>query len=308
MSDFLLHCAPLSGLTDAPFRRLHRRLLPGVDCYYVPFLHIDRGLLRKGELRDLAEEDDRDNTIAQILPANVDEMSRCLDVLAEKGFRRVDLNIACPQPPQMARGRGAALLNHPERLQPLLQKVEETAGQFTYSLKTRLGYDRPDQWRDVVSMVNAAPFAHVTFHGRIAKQQMGGTADLSQLSDVLRECRHPVLCSGDLSQVAQIEALRAAHPGLVGVMVGRGMLTNLLLPAQLKGVAPPDVPAILRELHEGLFEAARARMTDDRQVVRHMQAYWELLLPDADRKLHKAMRKAQRLDQYTAAAAALLAF
>lgn len=301
----LLYAAPMQGLTDAAFRRLHHKLFPGIDVYCAPFLHLDRGLFRKGELRDLAEPTP-EGTLAQVLPANPDELRRMLEPIRSNAFKHVNINIGAPYPPQMAHGRGAALLNNPDKLAVLLEELPKLAADFKFSLKMRLGYDRPDQWRDCIQAINAAPLDFVVMHPRFAKQQLDGNVDQEEFARFLTACQHPVVYNGDIRYSTDVERLQTEFPQLHGLMIGRALLTNPTLPCQLKGLPSPDIATTLRKLHNDLLAVCQARMSDNKQIVRHMQLYWDYLLPDADRKLRKAMKKAVKLEQYTAAAASLL--
>lgn len=48
-----IHFAPMQGQTDAVYRRTHAALAGGVDCYYTPFIRIEKGQVRTRDLRDI---------------------------------------------------------------------------------------------------------------------------------------------------------------------------------------------------------------------------------------------------------------
>lgn len=307
-SKYEIHFAPLQGLTDASFRRLHSRLYGGVDYYYTPFFRIERGLFRKRDLRDLAE-DTLPNTVPQVLPGSAEELKRLCEPALKKGIRRVDINIGCPFPPVMAHGRGAALLNNPDRLEGVLRGVEEMSGDVEFSLKMRLGYDSTEQWKDVVDMINGVKLRHVTMHARYARQQYGGECSLEAFGEFAGRCAHPVVYNGDLRTAGDVEALLARCPGVRGVMIGRGLLADPNLALRLRGKEAREDRSVLRELHDGLVADAEARMTESRQVAEHMKPYWEYFCdePERLRRELKAIKKSSTADKYVAAAAALFA-
>lgn len=307
-SKYEIHFAPLQGLTDVSFRRLHSALYGGVDFYYTPFFRIERGLFRKRDLRDLAE-DSLPNTVPQVLPGSADELKRLCEPALDKGIKRVDINIGCPFPPVMAHGRGAALINNPDRLEDVIKGVAEMASDVEFSLKMRFGYDSTEQWKDVIDMINGVPFRHVTMHARYARQQYGGECDIEAFSEFYERCQHPVIYNGDLRTVADVEAIIAKFPNLRGVMIGRGLIADPSLALRLRGEESKDDKSILRELHDGLVADAQARMTEPRQVAEHMKPYWEYFCHEPER-LHrelKAIKKSNTADKYIAAAAALFA-
>ncbi len=300
-----IHFAPLQGLTDVSFRRLHASLFSGVDFYYTPFLRIERGVFRKKDLRDLAD-DELPNLVPQILPGSADEVKRLCEPVLSKGIKRVDVNVGCPFPPIMAHNRGAALLNNPEKLEDVLKGISEMTD-VEFSLKMRLGYDRPDQWKDVIEMINATKLRHVTIHARIAKQQYRGECNREAFAEFFSACSHPVIYNGDLLTVDDVESLVANYSGLKGVMIGRGLLADLSLGRKLRGLEPVDEKKSLKALHDQMLLDAQARMTESRQVAEHMKPYWEYFCRDADahhREL-KAIKKSNNADKYIAAAEAL---
>ncbi len=302
-----IHFAPLQGLTDVSFRRQHARLFGGVDFYYTPFFRIERGLFRKRDLRDLADEQ-LPNVVPQILPGSADEVKKLCEPALAKGIRRVDVNIGCPFPPVMAHGRGATLINNPDKLDDVLRGVEAMADDVEFSLKMRLGYDSVSQWGDVIDMINGVRLRHVTMHARIAKQQYGGVCDMEAFSEFYGRCAHPVIYNGDLLAEADVMSVISRFPELKGVMIGRGLLADLSLARRLRGLEPVDSAAALRELHDCIVADAQARMTEPRQVAEHMKPYWDYFCHDREtfRRELKAIKKSNTADKYVAAAAALL--
>lgn len=305
-SKYEIHFAPLRGLTDTAFRRLHASLFGGVDFYYSPYLRMDRGLLRKKDLRELAE-DKLPNLVSQILPGTADEVEKLCEPIVAHGGRRVDVYIGCPFPPVVAHGRGAALLNNADKLEDVLQGVRKLQGELEFSLKMRLGYSDPHQWEDVMDSINATSFKHVTLHPRFAKQQYRGECDRDEFDKFMAKCAHPVVYNGDLRTVEDVEEVVGRWPALRGVMIGRGLLADLSLARKLRGEGVANYAQAFKALHDGMLSEAKARMTDGWQVAEHMKPYWDYFCKDEDfhREL-KAIRKSTRTDKYEAAAAALV--
>lgn len=305
-NKYEIHFAPLQGMTDASFRRLHSQYFGGVDFYYTPFIRIERGLFRKRDLRDLNEET-LDNVVPQVLPGSAEELERLCEPIFAKGLKRVDVNIGCPFPPVMAHGRGAALINNPETLFDVLNGIAKLSPDTEFSLKMRLGYSDPDQWKAVVDAINATPLRHVVMHARIAKQQYRGECNLDAFGEFVEACKHPLIYNGDLLTVADVENVIGKWPTLRGVMIGRGLLADMALGQKLRGGSVPDFMSAFRQLHDGMMSDALARMTESRQVAEHMKPYWDYFCQDEQfRRELKAVRKARTADQYDAAAAALI--
>lgn len=305
-NKYEIHFAPLQGLTDVSFRRLHSTLFGGVDFYYTPFLRIERGLFRKKDLRDLSE-DQLPNLVPQVLPGSADELKRLCEPIFAKGLKRVDVNIGCPFPPVMSHGRGAALINNPDTLDDVLRGISSLSSEAEFSLKMRLGYSDPLQWENVIDAINATPLRHVTMHSRIAKQQYRGVCDTEAFDKFYGRCSHPVIYNGDVLTPADVEAVVNRWPGVRGIMIGRGLLADLALAAKLRGLPDADIDTAFRKLHDGMLADAQARMTEPRQVAEHMKPYWDYFCQDDNfRREIKAVRKSRTADQYIAAAAALI--
>ncbi len=304
--NYEIHFAPLQGLTDVSFRRLHAQLFGGIDFYYTPFIRIERGLFRKRDLRDLAD-DTLENLVPQVLPDSAEELERLCEPILAKGIRRVDVNIGCPFPPVMAHGRGAALINNPDALAGVLTGVAKLSSDIEFSLKMRLGYSDPAQWESVIDSINDTPLRHVTMHARIAKQQYRGECDLEAFDRFFSKCKHPVIYNGDLLTVKNVEEAISKWPSLRGVMIGRGLLADMSLARKLRGEDVADFASSFRQLHDGMLSDAQSRMTESRQVAEHMKPYWDYFCKDeVFRRELKAVRKARTADQYEAASVPLI--
>lgn len=304
--NYEIHFAPLQGLTDVSFRRLHAQLFGGVDFYYTPFIRIERGLFRKRDLRDLAD-DTLENLVPQVLPGSAEELERLREPIISKGLQRVDVNIGCPFPPVMAHGRGAALINNPDALADVLAGIAKLSSDIEFSLKMRLGYSDYAQWESVIDSINDTPLRHVTMHARIAKQQYRGECDLEAFDNFLAKCKHPVIYNGDLLTVKDVEGVISRWPSLRGVMIGRGLLADMSLARKLRGEEVADFASAFRQLHDGMLADAQSRMTEPRQVAEHMKPYWDYFCPnEAFRRDLKAIRKARSADQYEAASTPLI--
>ncbi|MBQ3636271.1 MAG: tRNA-dihydrouridine synthase family protein [Bacteroidales bacterium] len=301
-----IHAAPMQGITDVYYRREHAAVYGGVDFYYTPFIRIERGDFRKRDLREY-QEDELKNCVAQVLPGSGEELRRLVEPICAKGDKRVDVNIGCPFPPVMAHGRGAALLNNPDKLEDVLKALGDLAGEIEFSLKMRLGYADAYQWRDVVEMINGVSLRHVAVHARYAKQQYKGECDLDAFEAFAAECKQEVVYNGDIHTEEDIEKVLARVPRLKGVMIGRGLIGDPQLARVLRGEERLNEAESFRKFHDAIVNELSGRFSDGKQVVGHMQTYWEYLFPEGDRKAHKMIKKAHTLDQYTAGVSMLIA-
>ena len=91
---YSIHFSPLQGYTDRIYRNAFAHYFGGVEVYYTPFIRVEKGALRKRDLRDIEPET---NTVAdlipQILPGSADEFRLLTDAVGGKGYRQIDINL-----------------------------------------------------------------------------------------------------------------------------------------------------------------------------------------------------------------------
>ena len=153
-----LFMAPLQGYTDAPYRLFHTEVFGGADGCFSPFLRWEKGEPARRTMRDILSPLNAETAgfVPQIIFRDAEEMRRLAGALKAEGVDRVDLNMGCPFPPQVAKGRGAGFLLRREEMEKVAAYVAEDSS-VSYSLKMRLGVDDPWQWRDVVSVLRKMP-------------------------------------------------------------------------------------------------------------------------------------------------------
>ena len=104
--------APMEGLTDSIYRRLHHKYFPGVDRYYMPFLSptIHRSLTHK-EDRELPLADSVPfAAVPQVLTKVSDDFLWAASVCHDRGYDEVNLNIGCPSGTVVSKGKGSGML------------------------------------------------------------------------------------------------------------------------------------------------------------------------------------------------------
>ncbi len=294
--------APLQGVTDNVWRMAQHDVFGGVDAYYSPFMRVEHGEVRRKDLRDVSPERNPGITlIPQILACPPDQALMMVDALKQMGYRRIDINLGCPFPPIALHRKGSGMLAHPDLAEALF-KALSTVEEVDYSVKMRLGWDRNDQWRDIMPLMDILRPVNIAIHPRIGKQQYKGDLDIEQLEELMAASPWPVIYNGNLRSVEDIEQATTRYPTLAAVMVGSGLAAN-------PGMFAPDAtPDDYRRFHNRLVDGYSEQLNGgEAQLVRRLQDIWQTFLPGTGRKLFKAIRKSRTLDQYEAAAAAALA-
>lgn len=302
-----LYLAPLQGYTDAEYRRAHRDVYGANEVMFTPFLRIDKGEICRRTLRDiLSPLNAPEGVIPQIIVGGVDEFDRLTGCLKSHGFRHIDINMGCPFPPQVKRGRGAGTLIDIPLLEQLAERVAAEAD-CAYSVKMRAGVDLHSQWEPAVDILNRVPLRHVCLHPRIAKDQYRGMARREVFADFAARCVHPVVYNGDIATLADISSVADAFPA-AGIMVGRGLLARPSLFAEWRQGAEWTASERLNNillLHERYRELISARMQGDHQLLAKMKPFWEYLENEVGRKAWKTIKKANSIAAYNVAVASV---
>lgn len=240
--------APMSGVTDPPFRRLARRLgAPAVVSEMIASheaVRQSRVTLRR--LRADADESPRIIQLAGHDPAAMADAARfCVDL----GAQAIDLNFGCPAKKVTSKLCGSALMREPDRAERIMTAaVEATAPHgIPVTAKMRTGWD--DEARNApafAAMAEDCGIAAVTVHGRTREQKYAGSADWAFIAQVKRAVSIPVIANGDVRDVDSLAAC-LRFSGADGVMIGRGAYGRPWLPGQLArwvrtGEAPSDPP------------------------------------------------------------------
>jgi tRNA-dihydrouridine synthase len=193
--------APLQGYTDAVYRRAHHECVGGMDEYYTPFVRIEKGEVRKKDLRDTdPAANEGVPTVPQVIAMDGDEFARLCDALQGQGWGRIDLNMGCPFPMQVRAGRGSGLLQHPERVEEIWREMERRP-EVAFSVKMRLGQESEEEGLTVMPIINEMPLEHVTLHPRWGRQQYKGVADHEAFERFMDICVHPMVYNGDVVEL-----------------------------------------------------------------------------------------------------------
>lgn len=300
----ILSLAPMEGLTGHVFRRVHAECFGPLDRCYTPFLAPPRVGSSFGK-RMLAELDPANNeglsVVPQLLTKNADEFVWAAQLLAKMGYEEVNLNLGCPSGTVVSKGKGAGFLRNLTELDAFLEEVCSRSP-IPVSVKTRIGVAEDEEYEAILEVYCAHPLAELIVHPRVQKDGYKGTPRWEPYGTTLRTASFPVAYNGDIFSCDDLDDLLRAYPETRHVMLGRGVLANPALARMLNGGAAATRDELAR-FHDKLLDAYEVEMGGN--AVCRMKEWWSYAkYAFADPlSVHRAIRKARKLDEYRAATA-----
>jgi len=280
--------APMEGLTDSIYRRLHHKYFPGVDRYYMPFLSptIHRSLTHK-EDRELPPADSVPfRAVPQILTKVPEDFLWAAGVCADRGYDEVNLNVGCPSGTVVSKGKGSGMLRDVQALDRFLEEIFRNAP-LPITVKTRLGLESPEEFVSLLEVFNRYPIQELTVHPRVRKQFYDGTVDMEKFAYAAAHSTNPLCYNGDILTLAQAEKTAAAFPNVGSVMIGRGLIAD---PGMLSGGT--DVKTLEAFMTE-LLEVYTVEFGGSRNAIFRLKENWGFLHSrfEGCDKLWKRLRK-----------------
>ena len=291
--------APLEGITDATFRRLHHKYFPGVDRYFMPFISptIHRCLTAR-EARELPEADSVPFTaVPQLLGKNVEDMLWAIEICRDLGYDEVNINLGCPSGTVVSKGKGSGMLSDIYALDAFLESIYAHAV-LPVSLKTRIGVNDSENWERILEIYRDYPVKELTVHPRIRKAFYKGNCDLEAFAKAVEGSPFPVCYNGNISSLEDVRAISAQFPSVGSVMIGRGLVAD---PGMLSGGTDRQtLQAFLNELSDTYCTIFGSK----RNAIYRMKDNWHYLIAlfEGSDKLWKEMRKSTDYDRFMAIA------
>ena len=292
------YIAPLEGLTDSAFRRIHHKYFPGADRYYTPFFSptVHRALTPR-EARELPPADSLDAVVVPQLLTKVAEdfiwmAGQCRDL----GYREVNLNLGCPSGTVTAKGKGSGMLRDLPGLDSFLDAIFSECP-LPISIKTRIGFSDAAEFPAILEIYNRYPIKELTVHPRVRTAFYKGTVDMEMFRLCMEESKNPVCYNGDITDLAQVTALQQEYPRLESVMIGRGLIAD-------PGMLSPGgtTAAALESYMNELLEEYLISFGGSRNAMFRLKEHWGMLIPKfcKDEKLAKRLRKTTDISGYRA--------
>lgn len=288
--------APLEGLTDSIYRKLHSKYFPGIDRYYTPFFSptVHR-MLTPREERELPIADTVDFTvIPQLLTKNAEDFLWMAVVCRDRGYKEVNLNLGCPSGTVVSKGKGSGMLADTDGLNAFLDQIYSKAP-LQISIKTRIGINDPEEFHRLMEIFNRYPISELTVHPRIRKDFYQNAIRMESFHYALNTSKNPICYNGNLVTAKGIAQFHKDYPNVPSVMVGRGLIGDpgMLSP---KGTTASD----LEDFYNELLEEYLIAFGGSRNAMFRLKENWRYLLCrfENSERLGKKLRKTTDINEY----------
>ena len=307
-----LELAPMEGITTYIYRQALNRHFGGIDVYYSPFIetHINKEMSYK-EINDIKPENNEGmNFIPQILTNDAESFSRTTKKIAEYGYNTFNLNLGCPSGTVTAKHRGAGMLQDVKELDRLLDGIFSKTD-YEISIKTRIGYEFENEWEDILEIYSKYPISKLIVHPRVREDFYKGKPRLEavKLAFEVSKDKFPIVYNGDVISESSFEKIIGEFTQLHGVMLGRGIIANPSLGAEISGcIADLNFKNKFRAFHDELLEEYQRIMPGDKPVLFKMKELWSymyVMLENPEKSLKK-IRKCESCSAYKAVVNAML--
>jgi tRNA-dihydrouridine synthase B len=284
--------APMSGITDLPFRRIAARF--GAGLVVSEMVACEQAAVGSEEARLRAEGEGLDLHVVQICGREPAAMAEGVRVAETAGASIIDINMGCPAKRVTTGFAGSALMRDPDHALCIVEAVVAAAS-VPVTLKMRLGWDEASENAPLIAArAEAAGVQMITVHGRTRCQFYKGHADWAAIRRTKAAVTVPVVANGDLLRAEDAPTMLATSGG-DAVMIGRGTCGQPWIVGQTAAVLAGGVPATAPEgaaLLDLILEHYEAMLAHYgagqglRIARKHLGWYMDrLALPDSLRKV-----------------------
>lgn len=298
----ILALAPMQDVTHLPFWRVITRY-GGADLYYTEYFRVHATSNLEPWIRDSVVRNPTGRpVIAQMIGNDIPALVRTAKQLQELPIVGVDLNLGCPAPVVYRKCAGGGLLREPQRVDAILGALRD-AVRIKFTVKTRLGFDSPHVFEELLPIFARHQIDLLTVHGRTVTEMYRSEVHYDYIARAASALPCPVLANGNIDCVERAERIWR-ESGVRGLMIGRGAIRNPWLFEQIRArlrdePIPRPIGRDVLEYIQALYESIVEPGVREAAQVQHMKAYLNFIgegVEPTGRFLHDIRRVSTRAD------------
>ena len=286
--------APLSGISDLPFRQLAWKC--GAGLVFTEMVASRELVTERRESQVRMMGGGIDPHVVQLAGREAWWMAEAARIAEAEGAAMIDINMGCPAKKVTGGYSGSALMRDPDHALDLIEATVK-AVQVPVTLKMRLGWDETSHNAALIAArAEAVGVQMITVHGRTRMQFYEGTADWGAIARVREATSVPLIANGDVGTRADI-ADCLSRSGADAVMVGRASRGQPWICGELAGSsAVPEPGSARRDIALEHYRMMIAHYGDDvgvRHARKHIGWYLDMLAPHTPAALKTALMTAR---------------
>lgn len=222
--------APMEAVSDVVFRQVVAHA-GRPDVFFTEFTNTSSFCSPKGKENSLIRlryEKIEQPIVAQIWGTKPDEFAQMATQLTNLGFAGIDINMGCPDKDVIKIGAGSNLIRTPDLACQIISATK--SGGLPVSVKTRLGYSKPEEWKVWLKLLLEQDISNLTIHLRTKKEMSKAPSHFELIPEIikLRNKISPkalITVNGDICDRIQGNKLHTEY-NVDGIMIGRGVFAN----------------------------------------------------------------------------------
>ena len=223
---------PMAGVSDLPFRVLCSEMGAGLVC--MEMVSAKAIIYKNRNTNMLLEIHEKEHPVSlQLFGSEPEIMAQAYEMIKDRPFDILDINMGCPVPKVVGNGEGSALMKDPLLIEKIVRALSEVSDR-PVTVKIRKGFnDRNVNAVECALAAQEGGAAGVAVHGRTREQYYSGAADWDIIRKVKDALAIPVIGNGDVTD-GESAKLMFDETGCDGVMVARAAQGNPFLFREIK--------------------------------------------------------------------------
>ncbi len=246
--------APLAGYTDLPYRRSFRRH----EAHYIFTEMVDASSLIYAERRSrkfLDRGKDEKWLGLQLVGSNLEEIEKAIEIVNRHEFSILDINMGCPTPKVVKKGKGAGLAKDPDHAAKIAELMVMKS-RFPVTAKIRIQDENdPEPTIRLSKKLEETGIRALTIHGRLMHKVYSGECHANIISAVREALGIQVIANGGVMDSKSMEDLKE-ESGCSETMVARGAMGNpwIFEFLQNKRTGPVTTKELVAEMEQHIMD------------------------------------------------------